>query len=1092
MKFILQEMLRDNSLKNIVNLAKAEHDELYAYGLTGSQKHAVAALAVTAAIQPVIIMCPRREAVEEWYQDLNLLCPDIPVYELPAMDLLAVANNIGALELRARRMEILTRLYQNEPCIILATGESMLQGEIPKQNFSQLSIVLKLQQVIEMQDLLYDLANLGYEQVSKVDSIGQYSRRGGLIDIFPLASEQPVRIEFFDNEIESIREFNLDTQRSTKDLTKVIITPVLKPKLQGDNVPILDYLPPQSLVIMDEPLHLKDSIEKVVKENPDLKNKVFTWHTIWQKAREFNLLYLSLIQQRMISLPQDKLLSVVVKQTVPFHRQMNLLCQELKNWQGQNQQVIILLSNQEKLRYLKDYLQEANFQVTTREEELKQTSGILLTLGVLQNGFELPQGKLVVITEKDILGRQKKKLRHKASQENKIQHFRDIKLGDYVVHVNYGIGKYMGIETLTIDGMHRDYLFIKFAGTDKLYIPTDKVHLLQKYIGNEDSVPKLSKLNSLAWKKATTRAKKAVENIAKELIKLYAERKQIKGFAFSEDTPWQKEFEEAFPYEETPDQIRCIREIKKDMETPVPMERLLCGDVGFGKTEVAMRAAFKAVMDGKQVAVLVPTTVLVQQHYQTFKQRFEGFGPNIALLCRFNTPKEQKAIFKDLSEGKIDILIGTHALLNTKKVKFKDLGLLIVDEEQRFGVKQKEKIKTLSQNIDVLSLSATPIPRTLHMSLAGARDMSVIETPPHERLPVQTYVIENNDMVIGDAIRRELRRGGQVYFIYNRVESMDKMYLKLSALVPNANIVMAHGRMSEDELERAMVEFYEGKQDILLATSIVENGLDVPNANTIIIYNADHFGLSQLYQMRGRVGRSKEMAFAYFVYKRDKVLSEVAEKRLQAIKEFAELGAGFKIAMRDLEIRGAGDILGSQQHGHIASVGFEMYCQLLEEAMEELQTGQPVKKHIEPSVDIKVDAYIDGDYISDATTKVEVYQRMAGLRKLSQLDNLKEELRDRFGEFTPPVTRLLKVAELRIYASELQISQIAQKANFLTVTFDELSPNTIDNIVNLQRYYGNNLKILEQEKTLRLTLDKNLKDKILDVSLNIVKILYGE
>ncbi|MBR0328392.1 MAG: transcription-repair coupling factor, partial [Selenomonadaceae bacterium] len=615
----------------------------------------------------------------------------------------------------------------------------------------------------------------------------------------------------------------------------------------------------------------------------------------------------------------------------------------------------------------------------------------------------------------------------------------------------------------------------------------DQVGMLQKYIGSEGEIPRLHRMGSTAWAKAKAKAKSAVEDIAQDLIRLYAQRKKNQGFAFGPDTVWQNEFEDAFPFEETPDQLAAINDIKRDMERQQPMDRLLCGDVGFGKTEVAIRAAFKAVMGGKQVAVLVPTTVLAQQHYQTFEERFRNFGPSVDVINRFRSAKEQKAILEKTREGRVDILIGTHALLNQKKVQFKDLGLLIVDEEQRFGVKQKEKIKSLAVGIDVLTLSATPIPRTLHMSLAGARDMSIISSPPQERFPVQTYVVENSNSIIRNAIHRELKRGGQVYFVYNRVETIEQMKLKLEEIVPDAVIQIAHGQMPEAQLERVMVEFYEGKYDILLATSIIESGLDIANANTIIVYDADRFGLAQLYQMRGRVGRSNHLAYAYLLYQQNKVLSEVAEKRLQAIKEFAELGAGFKIAMRDLEIRGAGDLLGAQQHGHIASVGFEMYCRLLDEAMQQIKTGKPVEIIPEPLIEIPVEAYLDGGYIGDAMHKIEIYQKIAAVRDNDQLEAVFGELTDRFGEPPMQVLNLLDVAKVRNYARQIGIEKIVQTPMFLEIYFRDTPNIRPEGMLAVSQELKSALKVLKERNLMRIALRALARKRVLDFVLDIVE-----
>ncbi|WP_443872888.1 transcription-repair coupling factor, partial [Mitsuokella multacida] len=765
-------------------------------------------------------------------------------------------------------------------------------------------------------------------------------------------------------------------------------------------------------------------------------------------------------------------------------------------WLAQKQRVLVLLSDKEKANSLREFFAHRRIpSLVENAAEPLRDDAINIRRGSLLTGFEMASARLVVVTEKDIFGRHKRHtaVRKHSDYGEKISHFRDIKPGDYVVHESHGIGKYLGVETLEVGGIHKDYLHIQYAGDDKLFVPTDQVGLLQKYIGSEGDVPRLHRMGGTEWVKAKARAKKSVEDIAQKLIEIYAKRKDAKGHAFPPDDASQREFEDAFPYEETEDQLRAIAEIKADMEKEKPMDRLLCGDVGFGKTEVAIRAAYKAAMDGKQVAVLVPTTVLAQQHYQTFTTRFNGFAPVIDVICRFRTPKQQKETIEKVRLGQVDILIGTHAILNQNKVKWKDLGLLIVDEEQRFGVKQKDKIRKLAAGIDVLTLSATPIPRTLHMSLVGARDMSIIETPPAERFPVQTYVVENNDTIIANAIRREMKRGGQVYFIYNRVDTIDRMRDHIESLVPEARIQTAHGQMPEEMLEHVMMDFYEGDYDILLATSIVENGLDVANANTIIVYNADHFGLSQLYQMRGRVGRSHHMAFAYFVYQADKILTETAEKRLQAMKEFAELGAGFKIAMRDLEIRGAGNLLGAQQHGHIASVGFEMYCKLLEEAVERLQNGKaPEEAPPEPVIDLQTEAYIDGDFIADAMHKIEIYQRIAAIRSNEEIRSLLDELIDRFGDPTEPVMHLLEVARIKNYARNLGIRAIKELPLALDIYFLPKKRMPAKGMLELANLFGKRMRSLPDKNGLRFALNDRYKKKITNFVTRLLMIASGD
>ena len=717
----------------------------------------------------------------------------------------------------------------------------------------------------------------------------------------------------------------------------------------------------------------------------------------------------------------DALIGITSRGIAPYHKQVDLFYDDVREWLASGWQTALFVTNEDKARGIMRSLHEAGISaVLANRGDAWHEDKVLVFFGTLSQGFEVPAAKLAVISERDILGQQKKRARPQPPKGKRIAVFRDINVGDYVVHNSHGIGKYVGVETITVAGVARDYLHIRYAGDDKLYVPTEQVASLQKYIGHEGDAPKLSRMGGADWIRAKTRARKAVVDIAKELVSLYAERKIKRGIAFDEDTPWQREFEDAFPYEETADQRRAIEEIKRDMERPQPMDRLLCGDVGFGKTEVAVRAAFKAVVGGKQVAVLVPTTVLAQQHYQTFASRCEEFGVRVGVINRFRSAKEQKETLKCVEEGKIDILVGTHRLLNSE-IRFRDLGLLVVDEEQRFGVSQKEKMKQMSVGIDVLTLSATPIPRTLHMSLVGARDMSVIETPPEERYPVETYVLEYQESILRSAIRRELKRGGQVYFVYNRVETIDKMRAELERMMPDARIQTAHGQMAEELLEQVMLDFYEGKSDILISTSIIENGLDVPNANTIIVYDADHFGLSQLYQMRGRVGRSKRTSFAYFTYRPGKVLTEVAAKRLAAIREFTRLGAGFKIAMRDLEIRGAGNLLGAQQHGHIAGVGFEMYCHMLDEEIRRLKNEDLPVPEEETSVDIAIEAYLPESYVAEASYKMELYQRLAALQTEQDLSDLTDEMIDRFGDVPDETASLLAVTSLRIQARALGI-----------------------------------------------------------------------
>lgn len=1067
------------------------------YGLGGSVKYAAFAACAQKTEAPLVVLVHGREALNEWRDSLVSLLPDRPILVLPQVDDSSVVAEAKGMERAARRMDILVRLAERKKVVVLADMEAGVQHDITPKAFRSRSVALKAGNVLPREQLLRNLVELGYSHADEVEHIGEFAARGGIVDIFPVNAVSPIRIEFFDDEIDSIRVYDVDTKRSQETIGEAVLFPLVKSmEKEGEFAPFFSFLQ-GGLLVFDEPARLREEIRRMVSETPEIKDSIFTWEELTEAARPQTVIYSALMLQQIPGVEAAQTVSTQATQMTPFQRQMELFEGELGRWLSQKQTVVLLLSSKDKANAMHELLAKRRIPSLVGEaEEPYSDRAVNIRLGYLSSGFEMASARLVVVTERDIFGRSKRRTapaRKSNGQEGRIAHFRDIRPGDYVVHEAHGIGKYLGVETLEVGGVHKDYLHIKYGGDDKLFVPTDQVSLLQKYVGTEGEVPRLHRMGGTEWTKAKARAKKSVEDIAKKLIEIYAKRKNAKGTAFPPDDSSQREFEEAFPYQETEDQLRAIAEIKADMEKEKPMERLLCGDVGFGKTEVAIRAAYKAAMDGKQVAVLVPTTVLAQQHYQTFVARFQDFAPTVDVICRFRTAKQQKETLEKVRLGQVDILIGTHAILNQKKVIWKDLGLLIVDEEQRFGVKQKEKIKSLAEGIDVLTLSATPIPRTLHMSLVGARDMSVIETPPAERFPVQTYVVENSDGVIANAVKRELRRGGQVYFVYNRVDTIDHMRRRLEALVPEARIMTAHGQMSEKLLEKVMMDFYEGTYDVLLATSIIENGLDIANANTILVYNADHFGLSQLYQMRGRVGRSHHMAFAYFIYQADKVLTETAEKRLQAMKDFAELGAGFKIAMRDLEIRGAGNLLGAQQHGHIASVGFEMYVKLLEEAVERLQKGKKAEDvPPEPYIDMTVDAYIDSDYISDAMHKLEVYRRIVAIRDNDEIPSLIDELIDRFGEPTKPVMRLLSIARIKNYARRLSLRTVQETPG--AVSFYLLPGKKLPaaGLIALDRFFGRNMKLLPEQEGFRITLSAKWQKDILNVVTRTLMLASGE
>ena len=1092
---VLFSILRaDRSVRALSEALDAVPQQILAHGFSGSMKHAATAAAYDGSPRPLAILTSGREALRAWREDLETLLPEADVYELPELDRMDFAAHGAAkgLERSAQRMNILARLLRHEPIIVLADIGAAAQRGLSTAEFSRAALSLRLGEHLPRESLLERLHTLGYEHAAEVEHVGQFSVRGGIVDIFPINALSPIRVEFFDAEIDSMREYDPMTKRSIKNISTTSVMPLRAADDEGEAC-FLTYLGSEGVTIFDEPSRLIAALADAAQEDEVRAARLFSWEDLVAAGASGHEIFAALMSR---SFPACTPAARIGFQMVPmtaFQRQFALLESELRRYLADGVQVLILAGGVERANVMRDMLTGWKIPaVLIRREGEECREAVAVASGALRAGFELSAAHIAVLTEQDIFGRHKVKLRRTASAGERIRHFREIAPGDYVVHAAHGIGKYLGVETIEVAGSHRDYLRIQYGGDDKLFVPTDQVGLLQKYIGAEGTAPRLHRMGTADWARARAKAQKSVEDIADHLIEIYAQRQLAHGHAFTPDDAMQREFEEAFPYEETGDQLRAVAEIKRDMESDKPMDRLLCGDVGFGKTEVAVRAAFKAAMDGFQVAVLVPTTVLAQQHYQTFAARFAEFAPKVDVVCRFRSVREQAATLRDVARGRVDILIGTHAILNRKRVRFQNLGLLIVDEEQRFGVTQKEKIKEFAAGVDVLTLSATPIPRTLHMSLAGARDMSIIETPPADRLPVQSYVVESSDAMIRGAIERELARGGQVYFIYNRVESIDRMREHLVCLVPEARIASAHGQMNEDILEQVMMDFYEGHYDILLATSIIENGIDVANANTIIIYDADRFGLSQLYQMRGRVGRSAKMAFAYFTYRRDKVLSETAEKRLQAMKEFAQLGSGFKIAMRDLEIRGAGSLLGAQQHGHIAGVGFEMYVKLLEEAVARKKGEVPAPPPVETVIDLPVEAYLDGGYIDDAMHKIEIYQKIAAVRTNEDLDALLDELIDRFGEPTKPVLALLDIARIKNYARSFGARGIAAKGEVLDLILPAGEKLPLPALMRLDRAFGRRVGVLPEEDGYRIRLQPKEREEILDTALEVVQMISGE
>lgn len=1025
MERLFQWLEQDAALKEASSAY--ENGKIYGvYGLGGSAKSAYAAHVLAKTDKNAVIVVPTTEQVNGWLTDLQYFSPQLRVYTYPLVQHTVFTTTTKSLELAAKQMEALTALRGSRQAVVVATAEEAAQFVTAPQKIDDAVLSFKVGEDYERESILSGLVSGGYERSDLVDRRGLFSVRGDIIDIYPLNEKEPIRLEFFGDTLENIRYFNEQTQKSSIKTDSVRILPfALAYDKDDEKTTLLDY-GNNGIIIWDEGNRIKEELKKSFSESIERKNEAAKWRSLAGEKRTAVQIVLSLLAQSVSELKTDETVSITSKTVAGFRKEFTLLKDELGHWRERDYRIIFVISGEKRAASLNGWLKQNEFYALPLTENGKDT-GIFISSGEIRNGFEFPYAKTVVIAEKDIYGTQKKRLRRHTENGQEINAFTDLHAGDYVVHDTHGIGKYVGIKTIETDGVHKDYLEIHYSGYDVLYVPTDQIQFLQRYIGNEGEAPRLSRMGGADWKKARAKAQKSIDNLAEKLVALYAKREITDGYAFPPDTPFQQEFEEAFPYEETQDQLKAVAAIKESMEKPVPMDCLVCGDVGFGKTEVAVRAAFKAVMGGKQVAVLVPTTVLAQQHYQTFSERFRSFGVVCDVLNRFRSIKERKEILQKVEAGQIDVLIGTHSILN-KNVKFKDAGLLIVDEEQRFGVAQKEKWKTWATGIDVLTLSATPIPRTLHMSLVHLRQMCLIETPPTERLPVQTYVTEYDGAIVRDAIMREKRRGGQVFFVYNRVATMERMKVELETLVPEVTIGMAHGQMTGSVLEANMFDFYEGEYDVLLCSSLVENGLDIANANTIIVYDADRFGLSQLYQMRGRVGRSHRTAYAYFLYRRNKILNEVAEKRLQAVKEFTELGSGFKIAMRDLEIRGAGNLLGREQHGNIAGVGFVMYVQMLEEAVNRLRNESYTKTvDVRTTLEVRVDAFIDDTYIEHGGQKIEMYQRLALVRTEEALEELKNELTDRFGKPTRAVQNLLKATHLRIRAQKDLVLSVSQK-----------------------------------------------------------------
>ncbi|MCL2812115.1 MAG: transcription-repair coupling factor [Clostridia bacterium] len=1121
-----------------------------AYGMAEGHKAYLAAALHRDTRRPLVVVAANDVAAGRMAEDLAQLL-DVGVGVLPGREISLYRAVAASNEMSARRLETLYRMRAGEVSVLVASADALMHRLMPSAAYDARVFTLAEGQRMPLEELTARLLACGYSREDMVEGKGQFALRGGILDVYPPAALSAVRVEFFDDEVDSIRTFDVLTQRSQSRLTPLVISPAGEALVDGadgpavakrlldalenaatgaakpapqiglepiesfdagwgdDELPGLWDMPAASgeatvrpttqsttpierlagelrdvaealqagrqarglerwmhllypepvtaldyfdnpIVLLDEPDRLRERCENRRLEFaeqltsslergealPAQAGLLLEWPELLPRLTQGPAVTFSGFLRAMGGIQPKALIKLDSVGGGGYQGQLRELAQDVARWQAGGYRVVLLSGGAARGQRLAESLLEAGAIVPfadAHEKPLEPGEAVILPL-ILSHGFQCAEIKLAVIADGEIFGVAQKKARARKRSGEKIAAFTDLKVGDYVVHESHGVGIYQGTVRLQSEGAYRDYLFIQYLGSDKLYVPTDQLDRVQKYIGAEKAPPRINRLGGSEWQRQKAKVKQSIKTLAFDLVRLYAQRQQNTGHAFATDTPWQREFEDNFPYEETPDQLQSIEEIKGDMQSPCCMDRLLCGDVGYGKTEVALRAAFKAVMDGKQVALLAPTTILAQQHYNTIRARLESFPVQVEVISRFRTQAEQKKILRDALEGHIDMLVGTHRLLG-KDVLFKDLGLLIVDEEQRFGVSHKESIKNLKQNIDVLTLSATPIPRTLHMSMVGIRDMSVLETPPEERYPVQTYVVEYQDGMARDAILREIARQGQVYFLYNRVEHIEKFHARLCRLVPEARIAIAHGQMREHALEDVMMDFYERKYDVLLCTTIIESGLDIPTANTLIVFDADHFGLAQLYQLRGRVGRSNRLAYAYLTVRPNKVLTETAQKRLEAIREFTEFGSGFRIAMRDLELRGAGNILGPEQSGQLAAVGYDMYVKLIEESVREIRGEMGETVDIETKVELQVDAFLPAEYVRGEFQRIEIYKRIAAIEDRVSRTDVEEELVDRFGDEPQPVINLVAIAHLKAMCSSLGIESVIRRTGQLVMKF---------------------------------------------------------
>lgn len=1076
MKAFLTPLQGLAEFEQIKEKSKTNKGILQVSGCMESQKsHLMYGLSGIAPYRLILAEDERR--AREIYEDYRFY--DRKVYSYPAKDLLFFQADIHGNLLIRQRMKVIKALLEEKELTVVTSIDGCMDFLESLEKIKEQLIHYESDSTVDIEQLKNQLVALGYERVGQVEMPGQFSVRGGIVDIYCLTEENPWRIELWGDEIDSIRSFDPESQRSLENLEELTIYPAVEHIGDKDMVSFLDYFPEErTIIFLDEPNRLTEkggAVEeeyrqsRMHREEKGSRNLPENWlcsfEQLQKELNKRNCISVCALEPKQAGWKVREKFYLEVKSISAYNNSFELLVKDLHQYKKQGYRIALLSGSRTRVERLAKDLQEEGLAAFYGQDYDREIcpGEIMVVYGHAKKGFEYPLVKFAVMTESDIFGQEQKKKKKKNYSGSRIQDFAELSIGDFVVHEKHGLGIYRGIEKVEVDRIVKDYIKIEYRGGSNLYIPATQLDCLQKYSGADASkAPKLNKLGTQEWNKTKSKVRGAVKNIAKELVELYAVRQEKEGYVCGPDTVWQREFEEMFPYEETEDQLSAIEDAKRDMESTRIMDRLICGDVGYGKTEVALRAAFKEVQESRQVAYLAPTTILAQQIYNTFVQRMKEFPVRVELLCRFRTPAQQKKAIEDLKKGQVDVIIGTHRILS-KDVQFKNLGLLIVDEEQRFGVTHKEKIKQLKKDVDVLTLTATPIPRTLHMSLIGIRDMSVLEEPPMDRMPIQTYVMEYDEETVREAINRELRRGGQVYYVYNRVTDIADVALRIAKLVPDARVDFAHGQMSERELENVMYSFVNGDIDVLVSTTIIETGLDISNVNTMIIHDSDRYGLSQLYQLRGRIGRSNRTAYAFLMYRKNVMLKETAEKRLAAIREYTDLGSGFKIAMRDLELRGAGNLLGAQQHGHMNAVGYDLYCKMLNEAVKEAK-GIHTMEDFETSVDLNVDAYIPDSYISNEFQKLDIYKRIAGIETQQDYDDMLEELLDRFGEPGKAVLNLLAIAKLKAIAHQGYVTEIKQTGKTVRFTLYEKARLNTEGFPALMQKYRRGLQFKNEQE----------------------------